>query len=171
MGRSMGRLSRRLGQMGRNLSQSFIPELPLFRRRAEYFACAIKFACSLIAFINVGQTWAAKRITGGKIALAVVVQQLGIPAPFKADRIGNVPVDRVAVRIDQHQHKLRVAHAPLDFKRRYSTMNQFGNVFVHEHILDGKRIFGRIHVAVLLHPVVPAARLQALAPIAAHSKH
>ncbi|MNJ46546.1 hypothetical protein D3C77_416780 [compost metagenome] len=157
--------------MSRNLVQAFFSKLTLFCRGTEHFTCTVELTCSLVTLVNIRQSWTTKSIARRQITLAILIQQLGTPAPFKADRIFNVAIDRISVGIDEHQHKFCVAHATFYFKGRHSTMNQFGNMLVHEHILHRKRIFGRIHIAVLLHPVIPAARLQTFAPIAAHPKH
>ncbi|MNI55783.1 hypothetical protein D3C73_1107550 [compost metagenome] len=99
------------------------------------------------------------------------MQQLSVLAPIKSCRIIDIAVNCVAICINKHEHKIGITHAPFNFEGCDPSMNQFRYMLVHEHIFCSERIFCRVNLAVLFHTVIPAARLEALSSVGAHTEH
>ncbi|MNV40478.1 hypothetical protein D3C71_1320880 [compost metagenome] len=98
------------------LKDTVLRELPLRRRCAEHLARAVEFAGAFIAPVDVAQPRLAERISGREIALTVLIQQLGVHFPLKADRIVDIPVQCVAVAVHDHRDEVLIAHPALDFE-------------------------------------------------------
>ncbi|MNN05353.1 hypothetical protein D3C81_1181100 [compost metagenome] len=150
---------------------ALLAKLPLLCRRAEHLARAVELARPFISPVDVGQPRTAKRVPCREITLAVFVQQLRVPAAIKANRIVDVAIDRVPIRLHEHDDECRVTHASFDLEGGNPTVDELRNVLVHEHVFDGQRVFRRIDVAVFFHTIIPTARLQAFAPVATHAEH
>ncbi|MNI29285.1 hypothetical protein D3C73_831000 [compost metagenome] len=154
-----------------DLCKALVTQLTLFCWRTEYLACAIKFSRSLITLVNVRKARLTKGIRRRKVTLAVLMQQLGILAAVKSCRILDIAINCISICLNKHQHEACIPHTSFDFEGSYSTMDQFRNMLVHEHIFSCQRIFRRIDVAVFFYMIVPTAWLQTSPPVAAHTEH